>query len=81
MAHYSREQSRRWQKDMDNTAIEVAKPLQDEEIEGVAQVVKPVECDFCECQHAEINHLLEKNRALKHDLRRRTMDEASLKEV
>lgn len=37
------------------------------------------ECDFCRCRRAEINRLLEENRALKHELDRRKMNEQFLK--
>lgn len=37
------------------------------------------ECDFCQCRRAEINRLLEENRALKHELDRRKMNEQFLK--
>lgn len=92
-ARYERREKRKWQRTYSIPVIEVT--VKDELIPPVEAPASPeedrikaedevderpqTECDFCRCRRAEINRLLEENRALKHELDRRKMNEQFLK--
>lgn len=81
---FARRTNRNWQvsESPDGTAQGEAAPLEDngEESAGKTETEKMAACNSCESLCAEVNRLMEENRALRRELEKRTMDEEFLKD-